>query len=158
MISAVDVSSIAEKLKTCSTHKEVYSLVVQEISEALSLSRCIFVPTDSGSHAPVEWSNGLEGSEERDRLLVELVYYLQDICRSVSGLITIHDVNDSKLLRPLESHVKTLEVASILACPISSVEAPGASLILIQEEESRIWRDEEKNLLLSLRPFIIDAL
>lgn len=158
---AIDVSSIAAKLANCDTQSEVYRIIVQEVSELLSLSRCIFVPSDS-SHGdaliPIEWSNGLESSKERDRLLVELVYYLQDVSRSIVGLVAINDARDSTLLSPIRGSVSELEIASIAILPISNLDLPGASLLLIQEEESREWTQREKNFLQSLRPHILDAL
>ena len=74
-LSDRSITAIADKCASVKTTKELYQVVIAEVGEALSASRCILAP--KSRKIPIEWSPSATDIN-LDQHVISVVDYLKD--------------------------------------------------------------------------------
>src|SRR5205085_6345779 len=137
------VTEITRNIYRQSNVKGVLFAAVNDVGRHWNASRCIAGLCSPGKSPSAALEYCAPGVKQSDVMsIVRLIAVLQDVAVQ-HGSVVIEDAAQAPELRAIDQHLKTLDLKSVLACPLTDGDQHVGILILEQTNKRRAWRSTD---------------
>lgn len=137
------VTEITRNIYRQSNVKGVLFAAVNDVGRHWKASRCIAGLCSPGKPPSAALEYCAPGVKQSDVMsIVRLIAVLQSLAVQ-RGSVTIENVAAAPELAPIQQHLETLELKSVLACPLYDGDEHVGILILEQVDKQRQWRSTD---------------
>ena len=137
------VTEITRNIYRQSNVKGVLFAAVNDVGRHWNASRCVAGLCSPGKPPSAALEYCAPGVKQSDVMaIVRLIGVLQNVAVQ-HGSVVIEDAAQAPELRAIDQHLKTLDLKSVLACPLTDGDQHVGILILEQTNKRRAWRSTD---------------